>query len=68
MKKNPGGNFGNDFFLEKGIGAYPKNIKNVIFKRWRFFIKFVKGHPFTMLAISKCYYFLNYFFALASMV
>lgn len=27
MKKNPGGNFGNDFFLEKGIGAYPKNIK-----------------------------------------
>ena len=25
-KKNPGGNFGNDF-LEKGIGAYPKNIK-----------------------------------------
>jgi hypothetical protein len=53
MRKNPGGNFGNDFFLEKGIGAYPKNIKNVIFKRWRFFIKFVKGYPFTMLAISK---------------
>lgn len=40
-------------FLEKGIGAYLKNIKNVIFKRWPFFIKFVKGHPFTMLAKEK---------------
>lgn len=56
MKKNPGGNFGNDFF-RKGDWGYPKNIKNVIFKRWRFFIKFVKGHPFTMLAISKYYCF-----------
>lgn len=53
MKKNPGGNFGNDFFLEKGIGAYPKNIKNVIFNRWRFFIKFVFVRTNTMLAKEK---------------
>ena len=52
MKKNPGGNFGNDFF-RKGDWGLPQNIKNVIFKRWRFFIKFVKGHPFTMLAKEK---------------
>ena len=40
-------------FLEKGIGAYPQNIKNVIFKRWRFFIKFVFVRTNTMLAKEK---------------
>lgn len=41
-------------FLEKGIGAYPKIYKGTSSLRdGVFFIKFVKGYPFTMLAISK---------------
>ena len=52
MKKNPGGNFGNDFF-RKGDWGLPPKYKNVIFKRWRFFIKFVFVRTNTMLANEK---------------
>lgn len=57
MRKNPGGNFGNDFF-RKGDWGLPQKYKRTSSLRGGvFFIKFVKGYPFTMLAISKCYCF-----------
>lgn len=52
MKKNPGGNFGNDFF-RKGDWGLPQKYKKRHLLKMTFFIKFVFVRTNTMLAKEK---------------